>query len=84
MKITWKTAASVLFSILGTIGWCYIGGWMVLTRPLKGVFTAHAAGCLSIGKIFFAGVQGFVYLSVAGAVWCIGYILSNHFREGES
>lgn len=81
MKITWKAVASVLFNILGAIGWCYIGGWMVLTRPLKGVFAAHAAGNLSIGKIFFAGIQGFVYLSVAGAVWCIGYILSNHFKK---
>ena len=28
-------------------------------------------------------VQGFVYLSLAGGVWCIGYMLSDHFRKDE-
>lgn len=57
---------------------------MVLTRPLKRVFAAQAAGSLSLGKIVFSGVQGFAYLSLAGGVWCITYMLSNYFRERES
>lgn len=84
MKITWKTAVSILCSVLGVAGWCYIGGWLVLTRPLKGVLVAHAAGSLSIRKLLAAVIQGFVYLSLAGGVWCIGYMLSNYFNEGKS
>ena len=26
-------------------------------------------------------IEGFIYLSLAGGVWCIGYMLSSHFRE---
>lgn len=84
MKITWKKAASILCSILGTAGWCYVGGWLVLTRPLKGVLVAHAAGSLSLRKLLFAAIQGFGYLSLAGGVWCIGYMLSNYFNEKKS
>lgn len=81
MNITWKTVVAALFYILGVLGWCYVGGWMILTKPLKGIMVAHIAGNLSIGKIIIALFQGFVYLSMAGAVWCIGYMLSNHFKE---
>ena len=44
---------------------------------------AHMAGDLSLIKLAVALVQGFVYLSLAGGVWCIGYMLSDHFRKDE-
>lgn len=66
---------------LGVLGWCYVGGWMILTRPVKGLIVAHLAGRLSIGKLLVALVQGFIYLSLAGGVWCVGYMLSNYFRD---
>ncbi len=76
MKITWKTLAA-----LGVAGWCYVGGWMILTKPVKGLIVAHMAGTLSVGKLIAAFVQGFWYLSLAGGVWCIGYMLSNYFHD---
>ena len=81
MKVTWKTVVALLCYALGVLGWCYVGGGMILTKPLKGIVVAHIAGNLSIGKIVVAVIQGFCYLSLAGAVWCVGYILSNHFKE---
>lgn len=81
MKITWRTVAAFLCSALGLLGWCYVGGWMILTKPVKGLVLAHIAGKLSILKLITAFIQGFVYLSLAGAVWCVGYILSNYFKE---
>ena len=66
---------------LGVIGWCYVGGWMILTKPVRGLILAHVAGDLSLGKFVIAFVQGFIYLSLAGAVWCVGYMLANHFRD---
>ena len=41
------------------------------------------AGDLSLIKLAVALVQGFVYLSLAGGIWCIGYMLSDHFRKDE-
>ena len=81
MKFSWKTIAALLCYILGVVGWFYVGGWMVLTRPVKELLVAHAAGSLSIIGIIKALAQGFGYLTVAGAVWCIGYMLSNYFKD---
>ena len=72
----------MLCSALGVLGWCYVGGWMILTHPLKGLVLAHLAGELSVGKLIIAVIQVFIYLSMGGAVWCAGYMLSNYFRDG--
>ncbi|MBO5070441.1 MAG: phospho-N-acetylmuramoyl-pentapeptide-transferase [Roseburia sp.] len=81
MKFSWKTIAALLCYALGVAGWIYLGGWLVLTRPLKGLLLAHVAGNLTIGRIFKAMAQGFGYLTAAGAVWCVGYMLSNYFND---
>lgn len=81
MRFSWRIVAAMLCYALGVLGWCYVGGWMILTKPVKGILVAHMAGSLSLLKILGALVQGFVYLSLAGAVWCIGYMLSNYFKE---
>lgn len=75
--------AGVVFYTLGVVGWFYVGGWMILRGPVRGVILAHMAGDLSLIKLAVALVQGFVYLSLAGGVWCIGYMLSDHFRKDE-
>ncbi len=81
MREKWKTAVSVLFYTLGILGWCYVGGWLTLTRPVRGILMAHLAGSLSVGQLCMAVLQGFCYLSLAGGVWCIGYMLGNYFKE---
>lgn len=81
MRFTWRTVVTVAFYLLGAAGWLYIGGWMILTRPVKGLIVAHFAGNLSVWKMIRAFIQGFIYLSLAGGVWCIGYMLGNHFKE---
>jgi len=81
MKFTWKTVAALLCYALGVLGWCYVGGYMILTKPLKALVVAYLAKELTIGKILVALIQAFLYLSLAGGVWCVGYMLSNHFKE---
>lgn len=81
MKVTWKVLIAALCYVLGVIGWCYVGGYMILTKPVKNLIVAYCAGSLTLRKIIAALIQGFIYLSLAGAVWCVGYILSNHFKE---
>ncbi len=83
MKVNWRAVVAVAFYALGILGWLYIGGWMILTRPVKGLILAHLAGNLSLWKLLIAVIQGFLYLSLAGGVWCVGYILGNHFKENE-
>lgn len=81
MKFTWKAVVALLCYALGVLGWCYVGGYMILTKPLKTLVVAYLARELTIGKVLVAAIQAFIYLSLAGGVWCIGYMLSNHFKE---
>ena len=44
MKITWKALLALFFYTLGVVGWFYVGGWMILRGPVRGVILAHMAG----------------------------------------
>ena len=58
MKITWKALLALFFYTLGVVGWFYVGGWMILRGPVRGVILAHMAGDLSLIKLAVALVQG--------------------------
>ena len=72
MKITWKTFLAVSAYWAGVFGWFYIGIWQVLKKPVHSV--RLLAGAL---------IQGFLYLSLAGGVWCVGYMISEYFKESK-
>lgn len=65
MKITWKALLALFFYTLGVVGWFYVGGWMILRGPVRGVILAHMAGDLSLIKLAVALVQG-VCVSLTG------------------
>ena len=44
---------------------------------------AQIAGHLSIGLLIGALIQGFLYLSLAGGIWCVGYMISEYFKESK-
>lgn len=83
MKFSWRTVVALIFYVLGVIGWLYVGGWMILTRPVKGIILAQLAGDLTLMKLVIALAQGFILLSLAGGVWCIGYMISDHFKKNQ-
>lgn len=72
---------AVLSYALGVLGWIYIGCYRVLAGPVKYVIQAQMAGHLSICVLIIAVVKGFFYLSLAGGVWCIGYMLKDYFKK---
>ncbi len=76
-----KLCNTLLSALSYVFGWVYIGVWKILTKPVKYVVLAQLAGELSARGILGAFVQGFLYLSLAGGVWCIGYILRDYFKE---
>ena len=83
MKITWKTFLAVSAYWAGVFGWFYIGVWQVLKKPVYSVILAQVAGHLSIGLLIGALIQGFLYLSLAGGIWCVGYMISEYFKESK-
>ncbi len=83
MKITWKTFLAVSAYWAGVFGWFYIGVWQVLKKPVHSVILAQIAGT-SFGKAFDRRAHtGFLYLSLAGGIWCVGYMISEYFKESK-
>ncbi len=81
MKYTWRMLAAVLCSLLGTAGWCYVGGYLMLKGPVRKLVAACLAGTLTVGKLVAIVLQGFFLLSLAGGIWCVGYMLNTYFKE---
>jgi polyferredoxin len=81
MKMTWKTILAALAYGIGVFGWIYTGVWQILKKPVRSVIVAQMAGHLSIGLLIGALIQGFLYLSLAGGIWCVGYMISEYLKE---
>lgn len=81
MRLSWRRVLAFLCYAAGSLGWCYVGAYMSLTKPVWGVFRAIESGSFHLFMLLTAAVQVFVYLSIAGGVWCIGYMLSDYFKD---
>lgn len=66
MKITWKTLLALFFYTLGVVGWFYVGGWMILRGPVRGVILAHMAGDLSLIKLAAGRTGAGICVSLTG------------------
>ena len=77
MKFSWRMIAAAFSYAVGVLGWCYVGGYKILTGPVRELILAQMAGSMSLGRLVAALIEGFIYLSLAGGVWCIGYMLSS-------
>ena len=59
----------------------YIGGWVMFIKPVKFTITAYTLGTLTLPQLLIAIIKCVCSLTVAGLVWCIGYIASNHIYD---
>ena len=66
MKFSWRTIAAAFSYALGVLGWCYVGGYKILTGPVRELILAQMAGSMSLGRLVAALIEGFIYLSLAG------------------
>lgn len=65
--------------MIGTLLALYVGGWLMLCKPIQGVVSAYFAGNLTIGIIALAVFKCLLSVTVAGAIWCGGYIAKCKF-----
>lgn len=70
-----RLMAGGMFSLLGTLAAIYIGGWLMLLKPIQGTVGAFMAGGLTIPEALGALVKVVCAMPVSGAIWCCGYIL---------
>lgn len=70
-----RLMAGGAFSLLGTLLAIYVGGWIMLFKPIQGTVSAFLAGGVTLPGILAAAAKIICATPAAGAIWCCGYIL---------
>lgn len=70
-----RLMAGGAFSLLGTLLAIYVGGWIMLCKPIHGTISAFLAGGLTLPNVLAAAAKIICATPAAGAIWCCGYIL---------
>lgn len=78
MNRNFRIILSGIIYIVGIAAAVYVGGWVMILKPVKGTLAAYTLGTLTLPQLLGAVVKCFCSLTVAGFIWCMGYIASNH------
>lgn len=83
MKFLWKECAAGICAILGAVSWLYLGAYRLWKGPFMDLLGAHFAGNVTV-RLFLEDVFAmFIWLTLAGTVWCLWYILRGYFKGRE-
>lgn len=83
MKKRWKVILAAACYIFGVFASIYIGGWLMLVKPVRLLMYAYGTGTLSVRLLVSCIVKIVLSTTVAGLVWCVGYIGCNYFKGTE-
>lgn len=83
MKKRWKVILAAACYIFGVFASIYIGGWLMLVKPVRLLMYAYGTGTLSVKLLAVCVLKIVLSTTVAGLVWCVGYIGCNYFRGTE-
>ncbi|MFV0464655.1 MAG: hypothetical protein ACK5ML_01170 [Lachnospiraceae bacterium] len=73
-------AASLIYS-LGYILAAYVGGYIMIFQPINDIIQSAAFGSLTMGHVFISIAKIVLSATVAGAIWCIMYMISNSIYD---
>lgn len=76
-----RMALSVAIYLLGMAVSVYVGGWVLLLKPVKETIAAYTLGTLTLPQLVISGVKCISSMTVSGFIWCVGYIASNHIFD---
>lgn len=79
MKKSWRAFMSIVCYTVGLVGAIYFGGWLMLIQPINQIWEAYQQQVLNWHMLLVAIIKIALSTTVAGAVWCTGYIGYNHF-----
>lgn len=74
-----RVAAGMACYLVGTILALYVGGWMMIFKPLEGTVMAYMAGTLTFKGVAVTLLKVILSTTAAGAIWSSGYILKQKF-----
>lgn len=61
----------------------YVGGWIMLIRPLCLLISVISQGQCTFGIFASCAVKILLSATMSGLLWCVGYIGFNHFKGKE-
>lgn len=80
MKKKWSMILGVICYALGIFCSIYVGGWLMLIKPIQGLLTAYTLKTLTLSFLVKSIIKIAFSSTFGGLVWCIGYIFYNFFR----
>ncbi len=81
MNRNFRILVSVAVYFFGFAASVYVGGWVMLLKPIRGTIAAYSLGTLTLSQLIVAVIKCISSLTVAGFIWCVGYIASNHIYD---
>ena len=83
MKKKWSMVLGVICYTLGIFCSIYVGGWLMLIKPIRGLLLAYTMKTLTFRFLVTSIIKIAFSTTFGGLVWCIGYIGYNFFRGTE-
>lgn len=76
-----RIVLSMAIYMTGLVASVYVGGWVMLLKPVRSTILAYTLGTLTLPQIVVTVVKCISSMTVAGLIWCMGYIASNHIYD---
>ena len=80
----WRVYNKIVFSLcilMGTLIAIYVGGWLMFVKSIVGTYVAYTTRTLTFSYFVKAGIKCITAATVAGAIWCGGYILGRKLER---
>lgn len=83
MRKRWNKAMGILCYAAGVVCAVYVGGWLMLFLPITTLAGAISDGSWTVGFVLANLIKIVFSATIAGFLWCLGYIGYNHFKGTE-
>ncbi|MCI8634880.1 MAG: hypothetical protein HFJ05_04685 [Eubacterium sp.] len=81
MNRNFRIILAAAIYMLGIVACVYVGGWVMLLKPVKETIAAYTLGTLTWPQLVVSVIKCISSMTVAGLIWCLGYIASNHIFD---
>lgn len=83
-KEQWRIYNKIVFSLcilIGTLIAIYVGGWLMFVKSIIGTYMAYTTKTLTFSYFVKAVIKCITAATVAGAIWCGGYIVGRKLER---
>lgn len=73
----------IICYLIGVLVAVYVGGWLMLFLPIRTLVGAFAEGSWTFPFVLANLIKIVLSATIAGLIWCFGYMGYNHFKGPE-